>query len=100
MPCRNVETHRAFEGSDWGVRKYRHLAFHIYEDISLARRMLADIRTLITTSDEEERRLLREAEAKLADTIRIFGDALNAIDDRANTGIRMDQSEGGRDETD
>lgn len=100
MSCRNAEAHRALEGSDWGVRKYYHLAFHIYKDISLARRMLADIRTLITTSDEEERRLLREAEAKLADTIRIFGDALDAIDDRANTGIRLDRREDGCDETD
>ena len=82
------------------MRKYYHLAFHIYEDISLARRVLADIRTLIATSDEEERRLLREAEAKLSDAIRLCGDALDAIDDKANTGIRMDRSEGGRDGAD
>ena len=73
------------------MRKYYHLAFDICENISLARHILADIRTQIRTSDGEERRLLREAEAKLADTIRIFGDALDAIDDRANTGIRMEE---------
>ena len=100
MPGSNAEAHRAFEGGDRNVRKYYHLAFGICENISLARRMLADIRTLIRTSDGEERRLLREAEAKLADTIRLFGDALDAIDDRANTGIRMDRNEGGRDEDD
>lgn len=72
------------------MRKYYHLAFDICENISLARRMLVDIRALIRRSDGEERRLLREAEAKLADTIRLCGDALNAIDDRANTGIRME----------
>ena len=75
------------------MRKYYNLAFGICENISLARRMLADIRTLIRTSDGEERRLLREAEAKLSDAIRLCGDALDAIDDRANTGIRMDRRE-------
>lgn len=68
-----------------------HIALEIDENISLSRRMLADIRTLIRISDGEERLLLREAEAKLSDAIRLCGDALNAIDDRANTGIRMEE---------
>lgn len=70
-----------------------HIALEIDENISLSRRMLADIRTLIRISDGEERLLLREAEAKLSDAIRLCGDALDAIDDRANTGIRMDRRE-------
>lgn len=80
MQVSNVETHRAPEGSDYAVNKHSELAFYITMNISLAIRMLENLRySLINVSDCDVMRL-REAEDKLLDAVRILGDVMDEIE--------------------
>ena len=74
------------------------IALEINENISLAKRLMRNLNALIYVTCGDECGWLRVAREHVKDAIEACGDAMDAIDDRANTGIRMDQMEDGRDE--
>lgn len=69
------------------------IALDIFENINLAKRLMGNLGTLVRVTYGKELTLLMDAREGIKAAIDSFMDALNAIDDRANTGIRMEEAE-------
>lgn len=76
------------------------IALEINENISLAKRLAGQLNVLVKITGYGEKKMLQNAVKCVELAITACAFALDDIDDRANTGIRMDRREDGRDETD